>query len=610
MLRWMSNYITRNEPRLISSVDASWRETPLRVFLICLIFTVLGQFTPLWVTVTAALLCFVDDVALYFIRQALKHDHTLRPFWLLAAFNLIGSVGFAGFLGYIRVYSDETAGRVGATMVLVAVIVELASPKARSHPFAWITIVPIWAALFGTLAFALVEVESSALVLASGLIVLAATSLYTVHIFVENARNIRELEHETERANAASAQKSRFLTTMSHEIRTPLHALYGTAQLLQTARDPKDVQRLAQILLAASSDLKVIVDDVIDYDRAEAGRTEIKLEPTDPSALIKRMADLFRANATAKGLTLNVFCAKSVEGHGSMLDPVRLGQILSNLLSNAVKFTNRGGITLRLDLDLAGQMLRFKVADTGDGIPDSAKDRIFKAHEKLDRGNRSPESGAGLGLAISQLLAHRMGGTLTVADAAGGGSEFTLSVPFIASRLPDKASPAPAIPQPPLPRPMTMPPAAITQTGGALSGRHILVVDDVSINREVLRAMLERYGARVSEAANGRMALDIIASQGHFDAVLLDNSMPVMSGHDMLIHLRARPGPEANLIVIGISAGTIREECDAFIALGLDGFLSKPVAISDLIELIVTLCRTPSRHRPMSLPPTSLRPSV
>lgn len=591
MLDWISGYLRQNESRLRAAVDVSAKEMPFRLFLMMLVYVMLGRDLPLWLTLASAALCLADDAALVSIRARLARQAGVGPLFVLALFKAVGASSYAAFLGYARLFSPSGIGQITALVVLAAVIVELSSPKARSHPFALLSFLPFWAALFGVMLIEVIRLDISAVELALGVAALVVAAAHMLRVFVENLRNIRQLETETERANAANAQKVRTLGIISHEIRTPLHAIYGTAQLLQSASDPAEIRRLSQVLLMASADMKLIVDDVIDYERTEAGRTILTPEAIDPCALVAGMADLFRSDAAAKGLTLKTICAPELQGSGVMLDQVRVRQVLSNLLSNAIKFTAAGTVTLRLEPDASGGLLCFRVADTGQGIPAECREKVFLPHQKPGPSDRPEQPGAGLGLSISRLLARRMGGMLTVGDAVGGGAEFTLSLPLRSVHLPDPVLPKPVVAPP-------APSAPVAAKKGALSGLRVLVVDDVDINREVLRAMLERHGASVIEAEHGQTALDVL-DQHPVDVVLLDNAMPVMTGQQMLQVLRAHPGPQSAVTVIGISAGTLRDECEAFIATGLDGFLSKPVAIPDLIAMIVA----PDRASMARMPP-------
>lgn len=615
MLTWLNDYISRNQSRLMLNVEASVQETPSRFLLVGAIYGVMSQFAP-W---GFALVCFaigaLDDGMIYVLRNRLRRRITNRDFVFLALSNIIGATGFATFLAYIMVMSDDPIARIASFIIFMATLVELASPKAGRHAFAFVTLAPVWIAMNVALAIVIWQAQTNLISTLTGFAVLGIAAVHTSMMFMENALRTRTLLHETLRANTANEQKGRFLSAISHEIRTPLHAVYGTAQLLQNATDPQEIRRLSQILHIAASDMKSIVDDIIDYSQITGGHTQVRPVPTDPVALAMQIADLFRANAEAKGLSLRVEPPGSGLGAAVMLDPVRVGQVLSNLLSHAISVTERDGVVIHILLpqsddpsgkpqDRAASMIRFVVDDKGPALSMADRRTIFEGEDLARCVDVNMPAGVGMGLAISKMLAEGMGGGLCAADAPGGGMRFTLGLPMV----PCSEGSLPATPDLPaetgvakahalslrLDPPMPLPkPAPVVLTpppppgASVLHGMRVLVVDDVEINREVLRAMLERQGAEVHEAADGQQGLDQM-DRAAFDLVLLDNMMPVMSGRDMLVALRSRPGPEAQTMVIGISAGTLSEDRDAFMQLGLDAFLSKPVSFKDLTALVET----------------------
>ncbi len=587
MLGRLFGYIDRNQTRLLANIEASAQETPQRAALVFSVFGALAQFTDWRIAAVCAVIGLADDIVLFLVRNSLRRKIWRGGFLIVAAFNFAGATAFAGFLAHLQMHSDNMIASLSAAVVLIGGMVELASPKSGRHAFAIVTLIPIWLALFISISFAMIEFGGTSFQTVTGLLVLTVAAVHTSLIFAETAKRTWALEEETARANAANDQKTRFLGTMSHEIRTPLHALYGTAQLLTLSDDINEVHRLGRILLAAAGDLKVIVDDVVDFANVEAGQITLRPVSTDLSSFTQRIGDLFLGPARAKGLTLAVDVDGTAQRALALLDPARVGQVLSNLLSNAVKFTDKGGVVLRVEVDAAQQLLRFHVSDTGDGIPHEDRQRIFEPYGKFRKADHRPgRHGAGLGLASSRVLASHMGGHLSLGESSGSGAVFSLILPLqhpgvqLPHALDVVPQSTPATPQ----RPAK---AGPSKRLGAL---RILVVDDVAINREVMRAMLEHHGARVLEAEDGRAALEIIEAHP-LDVVLLDNMMPVMTGREMLAELRSRKGPERNLTVIGISAGSIQAERDAFIELGLNAFLSKPVSMRQLTETVEQACK-------------------
>ncbi len=610
----LNDYITRNQSRLMLNVEASVKETPSRLLLVGAIYGIMAHFAPFMFVAACFLIGAADDLMMYWVRNRLRRRMRNHEFIYLALSNVLGATAFATFLAYILVASEDPIARIAAFVIFMATLVELASPKAGRHAFAFLTLAPVWIAMNLSLALVIWQADAGLTSTLTGFVVLGIAAVHTTMMFMENAMRTRTLLHETLRANTANEQKGRFLSAISHEIRTPLHAVYGTAQLLQTTTEPQEIRRLSQILQIAAADMKAIVDDIIDYSQIAGGHAQLRPAPTDPVGLANRLADLFRANAEAKGLTLHVEFPQGSQGLSVMLDPVRVGQVLSNLLSNAIAVTEREGVVIRVLLPETGSdspkaqgpaagMLRFVIDDKGPALSLADRRTIFEGEDIARCVDVNMPAGAGIGLAISKMLAEGMGGGLCAADAPGGGMRFTLGLPMVLSPVGSLSpNPAPADEagvakaralslrldtQAPMPKADTvaLTPAAAPTGACVLQGMRVLVVDDVDINREVLRAMLERQGAEVHEASDGQQGLDQMDSRP-FDLVLLDNMMPVMSGREMLVALRSRPGPEAQTMVIGISAGTLSEDRDAFVQLGLDAFLSKPVSFKDLTALV------------------------
>lgn len=566
-------FCKRAYPSLLLRLENSVRNTLKRFLLVATATLVMGHFNSVRLAAVVILLFALHDALLIVALRRLRRGYSYGDVAWLAAVNTVISVIYGGYFYHTTVSAQDPVAVYGGLLVLIVSLTELNSSEAENHPFPFLAMTPILMAIIAAVTHLVFAAETSFLskLVVAGLLALA--SPYTVSIFVKNARHLKALERETRRANRANAQKSRFLADMSHEIRTPLHAVFGTAQLLQTTRDPAEVRRLSGILLTASSDLKAIVDDVIDLSRAEEGRIELRPEPADPAELARQAVGLFDAGARQKGLQLDLVVAPDLP-RAVMLDPVRVGQVLTNLLSNAVKYTVGG--TVRLSVVVvpadAGRELRFVVKDTGPGIPFSEHAAIFQPYRQLAASRSAAQRGAGLGLAICRRLAERMNGRISLVSRPAEGAQFTLHLPLVP--VDERDLPQPAAPEP------AAPPDA-PQARPALAGLKVLVVDDSDINRTVFGAMLHSLGASVAEAASGSGALDLLDLTA-VDAILLDNSMPGMNGTEMLARLRARDDATAGLPVLCVSAGVTPEEVKRYEALGVAGFLAKPIAIPAL----------------------------
>jgi PAS domain S-box-containing protein len=238
----------------------------------------------------------------------------------------------------------------------------------------------------------------------------------------------RELAEARDAAEAASRAKSRFLSSMSHELRTPLNVILGFAQVLSLDEGLRDSQRQhLEAMQAAGRHLLDMISGILDFSRIEAGQIELRPAPTPLPDLLEGCIDLIRQQAAAKGLGLELHVAPGAP-RAAVLDPLRLRQVLLNLLGNAVKYTQAGRVTLLLAASEAG-WVRIEVADTGPGIPEAQRQRLFREFDRLDAEAEAAVPGSGLGLAITARLVDLMGGRIGYAENPGGGSRFWVDLP-------------------------------------------------------------------------------------------------------------------------------------------------------------------------------------
>jgi two-component system sensor histidine kinase TorS len=373
-----------------------------------------------------------------------------------------------------------------------------------------------------------------------------------------------------DRAEAADRAKSEFLAMMSHEIRTPMNGVLG--MLRNLPRDGLTREQVARLdaALTSGKGLMGLLNSILDYSKLEQGQTAGETVDFDLAEALGDIALLMAPMAEEKGLRL------VTELPEMALPPLRgdmgkLRQILFNLVSNAVKFTDRGEV--RISVALAGRAdadplrLRFTVSDTGRGIAPEALERIFGPFQQEDPQTARIHGGTGLGLTISRRLAGLMGGALTVASQPGRGATFTLHLPFArgeAAAVP-AARIAPEVP------PLT-----------------VLVVEDHPVNQDVAAGFLAGLGHRAVIAATGEAALDRLG-QGGIDAVLMDVSLPGISGIEATRRLRGLPGL-AGLPVIGVSAHAQPSDRDACRAAGMDEVVAKPLTPEALAVALERLC--------------------
>lgn len=370
-----------------------------------------------------------------------------------------------------------------------------------------------------------------------------------------------ELRQALTRAEHLAAAKSSFLANMSHELRTPLAAILGySEQGLREDAKASEMRRCLQTVVRNGRHLLEIVNDVLDASKIEAGQLRVQQQAIAPLPLVGEAIELLRPRAQEKNLQL-VLSAHWPLPAQVLADPLRLKQVLLNLLSNAIKFTPHGFVAVRVRADASTGHWSVEVEDTGIGMDEAQCERVFQRFEQADESTTRRFGGTGLGLYISRQLARQMGGDLTATSTPGTGSRFVITLPVGLDapwRDDGEALPATEVALPPeTPR---------------LRGR-VLVADDVDDLRALLRARIEATGAEVIEAANGQEALARLAETPP-DLVLMDMHMPVMDGREAVAQLR-REGHR--LPVYACSADVMEADVAAFLAIGCDGALAKPV---------------------------------
>jgi PAS domain S-box-containing protein len=384
-------------------------------------------------------------------------------------------------------------------------------------------------------------------------------------------------EYQRAEAQAANQAKSTFLATMSHEIRTPMNGVLGMMEVLEHQGLNREQQRTVATMRDSAQALLRIIDDVLDFSKIEAGRLELEETTFSLSALIDGVVSTLNGQAVGKGLTLT---ADVAEGSHDVLigDPTRVRQILFNLVGNALKFTDRGHVLLHAETRPLGEgrtRVTLVVSDTGIGLDDEQRGRLFQPFAQADSSTTRRFGGTGLGLSIVRRLAELMRGNVAVESKSGIGSTFTVTLVLrgAAAGVPAGADSRTAEQQ------------GEVRQSQPRSRLRVLVADDHPVNREVLVRQLDLLGVNADAVNDGVQALEAWAA-GRYDAVLADINMPRMDGHELVRRLREAEAQgfhgDRRTPIVAVTANAMKGEEERCLAAGMDAYIAKPVKIEQL----------------------------
>lgn len=508
--------------------------------------------------------------------------------WVLTMLCL--SIGWAWLARRPGLRREEWPNLVGTVAdfvglgILISIAFNLLLPFVIFLPLACITTgarynrVGFWAGIFGAVIVVAVSAPSGYWASRPAVAVLALAMIVGLPMTVN--RLLSSLREISEAAIKARDTQTRFLAMMSHELRTPLNAIVNAAGLVDLERLPEDQRPLLELVTTNAAVLLSRVDDVLEVAAINEGAFQLHATPFDMRSTLQTVNNVVQSMVQLKEVAFSISIADDVPDV-LVGDARRIEQVISNLTSNAVKYTPRGGeVRISVATTPSGSPefanLVIEVADTGIGIPDAQKPLVFHAFHQVSQGEARSHEGVGLGLHIVQRVSERMGGALSVADRAGGGSVFTWRLRLAV------AGPGVRVPE-------TLQMLQLIQRHRVASAPRIcLVIDDNPSNLEISRRILELGGHKVLTAGSGEEGLALLASVP-VDVAFLDLHMPGMSGWEVLdAHRQGRGGSQATKIVI-LSAVTDVESQERAKAAGAVSYLQKPMRTRELLDTLVAL---------------------
>lgn len=407
-----------------------------------------------------------------------------------------------------------------------------------------------------------------------------------IHLDIsDQKRTQKELVEAKDLAEESLRAREAFLATISHEIRTPMNAIIGMSELLATSHDnyTKEQTKYISTIRSSANSLLMLINDLLDFSKIKAGQLSLTPKPAILIDHLRHVIDLLDPKAEQKGLLLQLNTSLTNE-IGHVLDPLRLEEILINLIGNAIKFTEKGKITLNVEIlkdEDNTSTLHFEVVDSGVGIPDEEIELIFSDFKQSSNTSDLNAGGTGLGLSISQSLVRLMGGDLCVKSTVGVGSTFYFTLELKKTddiKLAEDNPNAGKVP--------------------SLPGFNILVVEDNEINLTLVRTILEKWKCTISSAPNGLVATEKVQEE-EFDLVLMDVRMPVMNGLEATRKIRS--DGFTRLPIVALTANALETEVRKCRNAGMNDFLSKPFSQDSLYEKILPYYNSNSQETMESL---------
>ena len=367
---------------------------------------------------------------------------------------------------------------------------------------------------------------------------------------------------------------------MSHEVRTPMNGVIGMLQLLQMTELNEEQEEYVQTASISGESLLTIINDILDYAKTESGKVQITPEPFDIITLMDHLITSFKNSIDPEKVTLSYSIEPDVPRF-LVADRARLRQILFNLMGNALKFTDSGQIIISIKLietdNEENLRISWSISDTGIGIPEAARDKLFEPFTRIEETNRRKRKGTGLGLSIVKQLVTQMGGRVSLETNEHQGITSTFDILAKACENGDISPPK------------AIPPPLLTGPQRRLS---TLIVEDEPINQQILKAILTKLGHKTTVVSDGYSAIDILASTD-FDVILMDVQMPQLNGLETTRIIRSsdEPATMKSIPIIALTAYAMTGDKEKCLAAGMDYYLPKPLDVKSLAKILKNLKR-------------------
>jgi signal transduction histidine kinase/CheY-like chemotaxis protein len=387
------------------------------------------------------------------------------------------------------------------------------------------------------------------------------------------------LKRERDRAEASEKVKQLFLANMSHEIRTPMNAILGFARLLEESLTEKELLDYVKVIIKSGDDLLVILNDILDFSRMEAGKVNFEQQSFSITNTIDSIVTMMEPKAASKKLHIRAAIDDTIPVI-IIGDSVRLSQIILNLVSNAIKFSDNGEIKISVDIinETDDKMvIKFVVKDNGIGIPLKKQAKIFESFEQATSDTARKFGGTGLGLSISKQLVEQQGGKIYVESEPGKGSEFHFTLPFLKATV--------GLLKEDITVNETNEPVTVIKSG---KSTRVLVAEDNSINRMLIVKILQKREFEIDLADNGVIALNMVKDKD-YDIILMDVQMPEMDGYEATRVIRDMEEHKRYVPIIAMTAHTIKGERERCIEMGMDDYVSKPFNADELFDKMFKL---------------------